>query len=110
MCYRTLNRSFGTALSLLLAGCFQPVIADAPAHRADRSVSAATPDCSEDSGTPGIIRTTAAHPAINLYQTRVNLARTRLSLHPLTGAAAPVAGNSEPPVATPAVKSRAQSP
>jgi hypothetical protein len=108
---RRLNRSFCTALSLLLAACVRPVISGCPQDYACRNTDNAGPRLPQGAGSDDVIRTTAARPAINLGTTPINLARTRLSLHPVTGAAAPVdAGNSEAPTPHPAANSGAQSP
>ena len=107
---RMLNKSFCAALSLLLAACVRPGMSVCPEDYACGNADNDAPRLPPDPGTGEVIRTTAADPAINLRRTHLNLARTRLSLHPVTGAAAPAGpGNSESP-ANPALNSGARSP
>ncbi len=92
------DQAFTAVLSLLIAACVQPGIGGVPTIQAHENHESTATYLPVDSGPRGVTATTAAHPAISLDRLQLNLMRSRLSLHPVTGAAPPVApANPEPP-------------
>lgn len=79
--------AFACTLSLAAPHCPPAFANDAPAGAGE----------SRTSRSRDVIRTTAVRPAINVQsEGQINLVRARLSLYPVTGAAAPVYA-AEPP-------------